>query len=213
MKLRLNVVLMGAALLSLGGMAQATVVTFDDIPNTANAIQTTASSSGYDFNGLHFHIVDSADARLVRNASTSYLAAEAAQGLGQPVTMTKAGGGTFSLNGMDVAELWLSGDANNSFFEVLISASVFGGGTLSKTVVLDGIRDGAGGVDDFQGVIFSGWDNLTSVTITGRNAAGGFGDYSIDNIQIDSSTVPEPATLALLGLGLAGICFGRRKSA
>jgi len=190
----------------MAGTAQAVTVVFDDIPNTSNAIQTSVTSTGFDFNGAHFHIIDSPDPRVVRNASTSYLTGEAANSLGKPVTMTKGGGGTFSLNAVDVAELWLPGEVNNDFFYVYISANVSGGGSLDMLVTLDGIRDGAGGVDDFQLVSFSGWDNLTDVTFTGRNAAGAFGDYSIDNIVVDSNgRVPEPASFTLLGLGAAAL--------
>jgi len=192
--------------------ALADVVTFDDIPNTGNAIQTSVSSMGYDFNGGHFHIIDSPDARFVRNASTSYLAAEKASDLGQPVTMTKTGGGTFSLNSVDVAELWLPGESLNDFFYVYITANQSGGGSLSMLVTLDGIRDGAGGVPDFQLVTFSGWTNLTDVTFTGRNAAGAFGDYSIDNIVVDGSNVPEPAGLLLMALGAVAVIARSRRT-
>lgn len=201
----------GVSVAVLAVASQAAVVGFDDIPVTGNAIQTSVTSGGYDFNGLHFHIIDSAGP-FVRNASTSYLTAEAAGGLGKAVTMTQTGGGTFSLNSVDVAELWLPGDALNDFLEVLVTGNVSGGGVLNLTVLLDGIRDGAGGVDDFQAVNFSGWDNLTSVTFTGRNAAGAFGDYSIDSIVVNERVVPEPGILALLGIALGGLgFFSRRK--
>ncbi len=38
-------------------------------------------------------------------------------------------------------------------------------------------------------------------------------NLDIDNISLNTSTVPEPITVALVGLGLAGIGFSRRKVA
>jgi len=207
MKTRMISVLATAVFLCMSGAAHAATIVFDDIPNTVNAIQTFVTSTGYDFNGGHFHIIDS-PGPFARNASTSYLAAEKANNLGQPVTMTQIGGGTFTLNQVDVAELWLPGDPLNDFFYVYITANRLIGGPLSMLVTLDGIRDGAGGVADFQLVTFIGWTGLTDVTFTGRNAAGAFGDYSIDNIVVDSEAVPEPASLTLLVLGSLSLLAG-----
>lgn len=212
MTIRLHPVLAGIAALSLAGAASASVVTFDDIgPPSGNAIYTFATSGGFDFNGAHFHIIDTPDARIVDNG-TQFLGAEAASGLGKAVTMTQVGGGLFSLDGLDVAELWRTGEPLNDFFQVSLTGNQFGGGMLSMLVTLDGVADGPGGANDFQTIALGGWTNLMSVTITGINANGAFGDYSIDNLVVNA--VPEPGTYALMlaGLGLIGFVARRRMS-
>ncbi len=215
MQFRNLTVLTAAASLAAAGAAHAATVTFDDLPVSGNGIHTTATSDGFDFNGAHFHIIDSPDSRLVENG-TQYLAAEAAGGLGQPVTMTASSGGLFSLNGLDIAELWLPGQGPFDFKNVTLTGNVFGGGVLSAIFALDGIGDGAGGVNDFQTVTLSGWNNLTSVVISGMDANGNFGDYAVDNLIVNATPgVPEPAVWAmmLVGFGLVGATLRRRPTA
>lgn len=39
------------------------------------------------------------------------------------------------------------------------------------------------------------------------------GQFAIDNLQFEVATIPEPGTWALMGLGLAGLMFSRRRPA
>jgi len=61
------------------------------------------------------------------------------------------------------------------------------------------------------------WGNLDILQIrVGAGSTGGdIGPYTayVDDINVSSSAVPEPATLALVGLALAGLGYSRRKQA
>lgn len=88
---------------------------------------------------------------------------------------------------------------------------------LFASFALDGIRDGTGGVPDFQTVLLSGWTDLASLTISGVDASDAFGDYSVDNIVLESTAAPLPAALPLFATGLAALgllgCRRKRKDA
>jgi len=83
---------------------------------------------------------------------------------------------------------------------------------------IDGIFVGAGSLN----ILGNGWTSTGvdfSATSNAHQISFGVGDeagrsyLSIDGISISAttSTVPEPASIALLGLGLAGVGFSRKK--
>src|SRR2546425_12295790 len=84
--------------------AKAALVTFDEVVNgSTNEIGPSATSAGFDFTSIHFHVIDSPTSCTFGGcvANGTQYAAEDAPTLAGPVTMTPSGGGTFSLVSFD----------------------------------------------------------------------------------------------------------------
>ena len=77
--------------------------------------------------------------------------------------------------------------------------------------LIDTITQSGGGIVDFFGFRATGGDLIAGVTITNTDSAG----VAYDNVTFNQVAVgvPEPASVALLGLGLLGLGFSRRNKA
>lgn len=119
--------------------------------------------------------------------------------------ITKADGSDFTNIGLDV------GGSIFGWTTLLYELLQNGSSVLFGSLTLPSTSDGYIGFSD------GGFD-LVRLRST-QSGAGTFGDsaynaLSIDNVELSGNTnqVPEPGNLALLGLGLAGLIFSRRKT-
>lgn len=196
------------------GSAQALTIGFEGVSGAGNPILTSYSESGFDFTSGHLHIVAANAAGLAANGTQTI--SEEAGSLGLPITMTKAGGGSFSLTSLFGAEVFASvtpGFPNADILNVVGTKS--GGGTVSAFFTLDGVIDGPGGDDDFEGFTLPAtFTDLVSVVFSGSLFTGAPGGISLDDIVVDGNggggRVPEPTTLALIAVGLLAAARRRR---
>jgi hypothetical protein len=173
-----------AAILALAafaaGPSTAQIVTFEDFSGTArpNDIYTSITSAGYEFASVHEHFVNQPASFGGITNGTAYISEEAG-GLGLPITMTRAGGGTFTLNALDGGPPFVSAPADYpNATQIYVVGRKDGGGQVSTTLALSG-------APAFQNFALQGLDSVTSVTFYG-NSASNTGGIALDNIVVNA---------------------------
>jgi hypothetical protein len=192
--------LIGAVAFALCAQAQAALVTFNNTSGTFYG-NSTATISNYKFKS------DGAFTFGIGNNPIFDYGTSAYNGTDYLVTMsdlviTSNYTSPFSLTSIDLIG-W------NSLLEGATLTGLRADGTTVTQDVY--FRDTPNFMywqgDDFKKVTLTNFTNLKSLTIGGI----GFGMLAVDNLNIGVAAVPEPGTLAILGLGLGALALGRRR--
>ena len=185
------------------GSTNAAVIDFEDIAVSAGSQSVAGDriSGGFtfDLSTDHSHLANNI---FDGNSGSTFLVTDDFNG-DNDLTMSAIGGSAFSLSSFELGEF----DSVGGFATTIdLVGTLLGGGSLTASFTLDGISSTSGS-NNFETFTLSGWDNLVSVNFNASAGAGGK-YWAIDNI--DTASVPEPTSIALLGLGLAGIRLSRK---
>jgi hypothetical protein len=233
-------VMMAAAMFGVSGQAAAQIVTNGNFSTTSGPTSTYNLSSGTsslpDWN-LSLH--DGSNCLIANDTFTTACTFSAGITSGQNPGNSPDGGNFISLESTSLLSQVISLTAGQKYTISFQEAGTEPGGlsgdnatvywivSLGGTTLFDGTTDSL----NFTGNTFGSWttDSATFTAAAGGNqtltftafanfSGGGMGVQSplalLDGISLSSSTsTPEPATLAVFGVGLAGLAAVRRRRA
>ena len=144
---------------------------------------TCSAGTGLHFSSDHFHVVDATYGPIFSNSGSTHLGYESGRGF--PIRLERDGTGTFSLVSLDAGEFYSAPDPERPDAEWITLTGIHpDGSVVTHTINLDGIRDGAGGVPDFQHFVLpSTFVNLRVVLFTGLRQGNESGGLAIDNLE------------------------------
>lgn len=180
--------------------AHAVVIDFEGLSGT-NIGNYTTHGGTVDAQGFRFACMEFGSWNPISTSETTFSNYTGSTALfdnadSPSITLTKIGGGTFSLLSMDLANVYrqssLPGSQTVSFTGTFADSS-----TIAQTFVTSAS-------DALQASVFNGFTNVTKVEW--KFEVGSY--HQFDNVAIDA--VPEPATVAVLTLGLVGAIRRRR---
>lgn len=200
--IRRTITTMLIATAGIAGSAQASIVNLEGVTSCYTLDCNNVQGFDFSFFADGWGVNDDGNNYFNRNGRSASEGLIGARGAfngtsALSISMTQSGGGAFDLGQLDMATGY-SGFAGNATIKV--AGSLSGGGLVSEVIEVSSV---------WNTFFLTGFTGVTEVVFLTRDVVAG---VSIDNLNSEGrGTVPEPGSLALIGLGLAGLIERRRR--